>query len=79
MRPGSDRQILRHDQRAAGYQRSYSLGQLGERLQPLLQGLDSADVDRLLDALIEHQSGAGDIWDKLLISQHQAFHGRLDV
>jgi len=38
----------------------------GERLQPLLQDLDSRDVDRLLDALIEHQAGAGDIWDKLL-------------
>jgi hypothetical protein len=37
-----------------------------ERVQPLLQGLDSADVDLLLDALIEHQSGAGDIQDKLL-------------
>ena len=38
----------------------------GERVQPLLQGLNSAEVDRLLDALIEHQTGAGDIWDKLL-------------
>jgi uncharacterized radical SAM superfamily Fe-S cluster-containing enzyme len=38
----------------------------GERAQPLLQGLDSAEVDRLLDALIEHQTGAGDVWDKLL-------------
>jgi len=37
-----------------------------ERVQPLLQGLDSAEVDRLLDALIEHQAGTGDIWDKLL-------------
>ncbi len=35
-------------------------------MQPLLQGLDSPDVDRLLDALIEHQSDTGDIWDKLL-------------
>ena len=38
----------------------------GERVQPLLQGLDNADVDCLLDALIEHQTGAVDIWDKLL-------------
>jgi uncharacterized radical SAM superfamily Fe-S cluster-containing enzyme len=45
----------------------------GERLQPLLQGLDSPDVDRLLDALIEHQSGAGDIWDKLLIISIKPF------
>jgi len=37
-----------------------------DRAQPPLQGLDSPDVDRLLDALIEHQSGAVDIWDKLL-------------
>ena len=38
----------------------------GERVQPLLQDLDNADVDCLLDALIEHQTGAVDIWDKLL-------------
>jgi hypothetical protein len=38
----------------------------GERVQPLLQGLNNSDVDRLLDALIEHQTGAGDIKDKLL-------------
>ncbi len=37
-----------------------------ERVQPLLQGLDNADVDSLLDVLIEHQTGAVDIWDKLL-------------
>jgi hypothetical protein len=37
-----------------------------DRAQPPLRGLDSPDVDRLLDALIEHQSGAVDIWDKLL-------------
>ncbi len=37
-----------------------------DRVQPLLQDLDNADVDRLLDALIEHQTGNGDIWDNLL-------------
>jgi hypothetical protein len=38
----------------------------GERVQPLLQGLDNDDVDCLLDELIKHQTGTGDIWDKLL-------------
>ena len=37
-------------------------GQIGE----VMQGLDDADVDRLLDVLTETQSGGDSLWDNLL-------------
>ena len=32
----------------------------------LLQQLDDAEVDRLLDALLQIQQGEGELWDRLL-------------